>query len=262
MRPAMSGLIKCALLSLAVFSQPLVADYFKLSVGTEYISGDFGGDTSIHEWYLPVTGKYVTDKYIFRITVPWLRLTAPAGSTLSGGSDSQLIDIGSGERLTEQGLGDIIASMTYKDVLDNEAATSVSLDITGKIKFATADQSRGLGTGENDYSILATLLKSSDRFSPYAALGYTFRGDLPGTDLANVWSVMAGGMIHLTPKLSAGLDYYFREASTITASNQKELTALLNFKLSRDEALHWYVLRGLDDGSPDWGMGAIFSVIY
>jgi hypothetical protein len=243
-------------------SQPVSADYSKYSIGTEYTSGDFGGDTSISEWYMPVTAKYVTDQYIFRITVPYLRITAPAGATIFDGTVDQLLNAGSGESITQQGLGDIITSLTRMDVLNTESASGVSLDLTGKIKFATADEASGLGTGENDFTLQASLIKSGDYILPYAVVGYTFRGDPPGIDLADVWSVLVGGMFRVTPGLSASLDYYFREPSSLTSTNQQELTAMLNFKISREYGVQWYALRGFSDASPDWGMGLIFSVTH
>jgi hypothetical protein len=254
--------MRLVLFSLLALSGAATADMYTLSVGAEYISGDFGGDTTVTEWYLPVTGKYITNQHVFRITVPYSRLDAPAGTTITGGTGGQPTGTGTAESTTAQGLGDIVASMTVMDVLDTEFTSGVSLDLTGKIKFATADEAAGLGTGENDYSVNASLLKFGSTLSPYAVLGYTFRGDPPGTDLMNVWSVLAGGTYHVTPVLGASLDYYYCEPSSLYSSGQKEVTALLNYRISRNYGLQGYVLRGLSDGSPDWGMGVIVSVTH
>jgi hypothetical protein len=62
--------------------------------------------------------------------------------------------------------------------------------------------------------------------------------------------------------LGASLDYYYREASSLNASSQKEVTALLNYRINRNYGLQWYALRGLSDGSPDWGMGVVVSVTH
>jgi hypothetical protein len=257
-----NAFLRLLLILLLALSRAATADIFTLSVGAEYISGDFGGDTTVSEWYLPVTGKYITNDYVFRITVPYIRLNAPAGTTISGGAGGQLTGIGTDESSTEQGLGDIVASMTVMDVLDTEFTSGVSLDLTGKIKFATADETTGMGTGENDYTVQASLLKFGPTLSPYAVLGYTFRGDPPGSDLMNVWSVLAGGTYHITPVLGASLDYYYSESSTLYSSSQKEVTALLYYRISRNYGMQWYVLRGLADGSPDWGMGVTVSVTH
>ena len=51
-------------------------------------------------------------------------------------------------RRTESGIGDVVAS-AFRNVL-NERDASFGLDIGTKIKFGTADDSRGLGTGKNE----------------------------------------------------------------------------------------------------------------
>ena len=34
-------------------------------------------------------------------------------------------------------------------------ANPLLIDLTGKVKFGTADENKGLGTGENDYAVQA-----------------------------------------------------------------------------------------------------------
>lgn len=255
-------LVVFPLLLFFLYSQSVTADTFKLTAGAEYITGDFGGDTPVDEWYVPLTGKYITDRYVFRLTVPYISLTAPVGTKVSGGPDGQIIVPGDGKSATEQGLGDVIASVTIMDVLNSEASAGISLDLTGKIKFGTADESKGLGTGENDYTVQADLFKYFDRVTAYGIAGYTFRDSPPGIYLEDVWFALVGGVYHFTPELGAGLDLYFREASSVDFVEQKELTALVDFKINEENKVRAYVLRGLSDGSPDWGVGVMFSVDY
>ena len=233
--------------------------YFKLSTGAEYTSGDYGGSDSIEEWYVPVTGKYLTDRLVLRLTIPYLQVSAPGGSVISGGPDSPVIRAGSGSRSTESGLGDIIAGLTYRDLLNTEQRTGVALDVTGKVKFGTADEDKGLGTGENDYTLQADLVKYFERFSPYGSLGYVVRGDPPGYELDNTAFAVVGGSYRFSPVLSASVDGYFRESSTATGDDQKELTTALNYRVNNRQKVQAYVIRGFDDGSPDWGVGLMLS---
>ena len=235
-------------------------NHFKITAGGSTAPGTIGGTESIDEWYFPITGKYIAGRYVVRLTIPYLRLTAPSGTTLvSGGQAGEVITTDSGSRTTEAGLGDIIAGLTYQDLFNTELSSDIALDLTGKIKFGTADENKGLGTGENDYTIQADLFKFYHRFTPYGTLGYKFRGDPSGIDLDNVWFGIIGGRYDISPNLGGGLDYYYREASFPGASEQQELTAHFSYRLTRNQRLQVYGFRGFSDGSPDWGGGVMIT---
>jgi hypothetical protein len=257
------AIIVSTLALLIVTGQAAMADSgrFKLTTGAEYTTGEFGGTESIDEWYVPVTGKYITGQYVFRLTVPYIRLTAPAG-TVSEGTDGGVITTGGGARTTEDGLGDVIAGTTYQDVFNTEASADIALDLTGKIKLGTADEDKGLGTGENDYTIQADLIKFYDRFSPYGTLGYKLRGEPSGVDLDNVWFGVVGGIYDIASKLNGGLDFYYREASFPDGSDQQELTGFLGYRLSNTHRLQGYLIHGFSDGSPDWGGGLMLTTVF
>jgi hypothetical protein len=233
---------------------------FKFSVGAEYTTGEYGGDKSVDEWYLPVTGKYLTGPWVFRLTVPYLEVTAPAGTVVSGGQGGDFIVSGSGPRRTESGLGDIIAGVTYQDILDTEQSIGLPVDLTGKIKFGTADEDKGLGTGENDYTVQADAYKYLDAFTPYATLGYRFRGDPDGANLDNGWLYTLGTMYRVSDRVSWSADYYFSEASSSASDDAGELSAGLSYDISRVQKLIGYVIKGVSDGSPDWGAGVLFTI--
>ena len=57
------------------------------------------------------------------------------------------------------GLGDVTASAGY--ALFASADHTFGLDLTGKVKFATADENKGLGTGKNDYGLALDTYKVS-----------------------------------------------------------------------------------------------------
>jgi len=47
------------------------------------------------------------------------------------------------------------------DVLSSSSG-DLAMDLTGKIKFGTADEDKGLGTGEQDYSLQADVFRFFD----------------------------------------------------------------------------------------------------
>ena len=114
---------------------------FSLGVGAEYTTGDYGGDESVDEFYLPVTATVDFARVGLRLTVPFLSVRAPEFTTITG-PDGQPV-IGEGPTTTESGLGDVLASITVFDVL-SAGGGDFALDLTGKVKFGTADVDKGL----------------------------------------------------------------------------------------------------------------------
>jgi len=233
---------------------------FSLTTGAEYTTGDYGGSGSIDEWYVPVTGKYRTGPYVLRLTVPYLRVTAPAGTIVTGGGGPDNVVPGTGPRTTEDGLGDIIAGVTYRDLLGTESSRNLAVDLTGKIKFGTADENKGLGTGENDYTIQTNVYKFIDRWTPFAMLGYRYRGDPPGANLNNGWIADAGARYRVSDQTGLSGDYYYRESSVSGADDPQELSVTLDYRLSPDHKILGYLIKGISDGSPDWGVGIMLTV--
>ena len=242
---------------LTVCNTLIVADNstLKLSTGAEYITGDFGGTEAIEQLYIPVTTRYTTKRYSFRLTVPYVRLTAPTGTVQSDGT----ILPGTGPIVTESGMGDVIAGITYRDAFNSEVASDVAIDFTAKVKFGTADVDKGLGSGENDYTIQTELYKFLDRMMLFGILGYKFRGDPPGVDLNNSLIVYVGSNYKLTPAYRTGVDLYYQEALFSGADDQVELSAFLGYKLSNRQYLRSYLIKGFGDASPDWGVGVYIT---
>ena len=233
---------------------------FKLSGGVEYTTGNYGGSKDVEEWYVPLTAKYLTGPYVLRLTIPYIEVKAPSGTVVSGGSGGEVLAPGTGPRKTEEGLGDIIAGVTYRDLLATEDSMDLAVDLTGKIKFGTADEDKGLGTGEHDFTVKADIFRFMNPLTPFASLGYRFRGDPPGTNLDNGWILMFGTMYDVSEDLGWSVDYYFSEASSRASDDPQELSAALDYKLGKTENLQGYVIKGLSDGSPDWGIGVTLTI--
>ena len=139
-----------------------------VGAGAEFTTGKYGGTESTQELYLPFTGKLQTGLWSFKLTVPYLVVSGPA-NVIGGGDDripidsSGVSDAGSATRTTS-GLGDIVARASYS--LLQETSSAVGLDVGARVKFGTADEAEGLGTGETDLSLQADLYK------PLGAAGY------------------------------------------------------------------------------------------
>jgi hypothetical protein len=231
-----------AAVAAAPFSQ------WTLSTGFDYTTGKYGTDILT----IPAIARYDYDLWTFRLTVPWTHISGPADVV----QDIGLIRSGSTRptRQTEAGLGDVVAAAT-RNLLNESHA--VSLDLTGKIKFGTANRNKGLGTGENDYSLQADVYKVIDDFTPFATIGYRILGSPPGLKLNNIWFASGGATYRIATPTSVGAALDWQQKSSDTVENVSELTAFVTHDLDRHWKLQGYVLTGFTNSSPDFGIGGI-----
>ena len=224
---------------------------FTLSMGTEFTSGTYGGDVDIEDTYVPFTVVADYGNVAFRLALPYLSVSAPAGTIFDPGGEPLP---GSGAMTTESGLGDVIGSVTFFDVISSERL-GIAMDLTGKVKFGTADENKGLGTGENDYTVQADLYKFVDKFTWLGSVGYKVRGDPAAVDFDNVLLASLGGVYKFTPDVKAGLFLDYRESAISGSDSIQELSAFVSRRLGEDWKIQFFALTGFTDSSPDWGAG-------
>jgi hypothetical protein len=233
----------------------------RFSSGFDYTSGKYGAVDDTEILYVPFTIKYEGATSLFRITVPFLSIKAPVGGDIIAiGPDGQPIREGTGEKTTDSGMGDVVTAYTY--YLYESSASRTFIDLTGKIKFGTADETKGLGTGENDYSAQLDLYKTVGSLTGLLTGGYRVYGDPPGVDFDNVFYASIGGVFKQSPATSIGVIYDFRQKIQTVGDPLSELTAYVAHKSGKDTKFQWYVLTGFTDASPDWGLGFTFNVVF
>ncbi len=229
---------------------------FSLTAGVDYSTGKYGGTSSTDILYVPLTGKYEMDKWVFRLTVPYIVVTGPGNVVRDIGIVKNKAPHG---RSTQSGLGDVVAGVT-RNVIDVTSSGTL-VDLTGKIKFGTADAGKGLGTGENDYAAQVDVTQRvTSVLSAFGSLGYRFIGS-PGTaDLKNVVYGEAGAVFKVNEGLHVGAFLDASEAPSPASGPQRDVTAYLTQQLSERWKLQVYGLHGFANGSPDWGGGAMASL--
>ena len=253
--------LKIASLLVSTISFLPIASYaegkFSLSSGVDYSSGKYGQSQSTDIIYIPFIAKYETGNTTLKLTVPWVKITGP-GDVVGGNTP---IVIGSSNRptTTESGLGDVVFSATQTIAQFGERNPLV-LDITGKVKFGTASSSKGLGTGENDYTVELDAYKSiNPAVTLFGDIGYKKLGDPSGINLNNVWFGSAGFAYQLSPANSAGMMADIRQAAIDTSQPLRELTVFLTHKFSANYKLQSYLTSGNTDASTDLGGGLMLA---
>ncbi|MDE3738835.1 hypothetical protein PSH28_19720 [Pseudomonas resinovorans] len=237
---------------LVFLALPALSDEFTMSMGLDYSRGDYGSPTTSETWYVPVVGKYETGPMIYKLTIPYLRITNPAvgpdGEPLAGD------DCGS----VESGVGDTVASADYA-LLDGRDGGSLLVDLVGKVKLPTADENHCLGTGKTDYSAQVDLTQAFGAISGFATLGWKKFGDPSDTDFRDPIFTSIGLVTRLAPATSVGAAYDWREKVTSDGDEIQEFTLFLTQRLSTEWRVQLYALKGFSDSSPDTGGGLVLS---
>jgi len=233
------------------------AGSWKIATGFDVSEGDYGGGPDTEIFYLPVSIAYSDGPWSVKVTLPWLEIKGP-GNVVGGGEGGVIIgrggQSGQGERVrTESGIGDIWLAGTYS--VESVDPNLFYLDLTGKVKLPTADEDKGLGTGEMDYTLQADIYKSAGQWTPMATLAYKIKGDPDGIALDNVLYLSAGADYRLDDQRNLGGSLDYQQASTSAADDALELFLYMGQRLSAQWSGSIYTYLGLTDGSPDYGVG-------
>lgn len=237
-------------MSLLPANNSLASDRITLSAGADYSTGKYGSSDETKIWYLPLSVKFEQTDIVYKLTVPYLQITGP-GNII--GSEANPAPGNNNGTATESGQGDIIAALSYS--LTPYRPEHLFIEIGGKIKIPTADEEKRLGTGEYDYSLQLDSFFSVGKSSIFATLGYKIYGDPEGVDYRNIYYYSLGGSHRITPRFSSGLVYDFKQAATSSGVDQQELTFFASSRLDNKKKILFYLVKGLSDGSPDWGIG-------
>jgi hypothetical protein len=224
------------------------------STGLDFSSGDFGTDTQTDVWYIPSSFKFEWDPIFVKVTVPYVVVD---GDVVIVGDQPEGVPGLTGVR---DGIGDVVLSAGF--VYYPSSSFLPAIELTGKVKFATADEDKGLGTGEEDYTAQVELSKTFGWFTPFAGVGYKFIGDPPDFDFDNKLFASGGFSIDLGERVDVGVAYDWAQSAVKGNPDIHEISPFASIKLGRHFAMDPYALVGLSNASPDWGVGAQFRVFW
>ena len=249
-RKIKAGILICSLMALS--GVVLAGEQWKISTGADYSSGDYGDTDDTKIKFVPLTVSYKTGNWQFKSAFSWVEIEGP-GSVIGAGDGGVVIGGGNSQVTTESGIGDTWLSAMYS--LDTFPVDLGYLDIGAKVKIPTADEDKGLGTGEADYTLQLDYFKPLGDLTPFVTVAYKIKGDPSGTNLDNVLYLSVGSDFKYSNDSNIGLSLDYQEASSSRADDQLELFGYYNQRLDGSWSLMLYGYSGLDDGSPDYGAG-------
>ena len=225
------------------------SNYLDLTVEADYSEGKFGSKTKTTVWEAPVTATYNAENWAFDVAMSYIRQHGPSGGFVIRGRP-----IGGGGRVTTQdGIGDTNIAATRYFELGSE--TLPVLDLKVQEKLATADSRRGLGTGKDDTSAEAGLSQPLGDLTLGLTAGYTWTGKPPGIKLMNYKYGSGDVSYQLTRDFSAGVTYDYTGAPLKNLPSARDAQFTLRYKVTSASEIQGYFLKGLSDGSPDYGGG-------
>ncbi len=222
-----------------------------VTLGGYFAEGRFNGHSDTTIRYLPVGYRWRGERWGFELLAAGLSVTGVGNVLVNVGEVTRAI--AGSEVTTEAGLGDMIAGVSY--AVDPLAAWMPFIDLRFEAKIPTADESRGLGTGEFDYSLQVDLSRAIGEFTWFAGFGHNFRGRgelFPG--LRDNRFVQLGLARQFANGASAGVFYDYREAPAEFAKETHEIYPYASFPLARGWSFTALIGRGFTEGSADYAL--------
>ena len=222
-----------------------------------YFHGDFGSGIETDLYDLPIIVTVASDRQQFRLTVPYLSITTAEPVTFTGG---EIIRRGGGAQgsATNSGIGDVVVQEEYDFVQGGAKRPWISG--IARLKLPTADETKGLGTGEADYGPgLAIVQPAGSRASLLFEAQYVVRGDPPSVNFRNTWWLSAGAQWRRGSANSFSLFLDDRQSVLAGREALRDLSLGFDRRLSGSVTFRSAAYAGLSSTAEDFGLMAGFS---
>lgn len=227
------------------------------STAIDYSTGKYGEASRTETFYMPLGIKYERSDWTLRATIPYVETTGPA-SVSGAGADQITINNGNTTRRRAAGLGDIVLSASWTALQQGPWL----VELGTKVKLATADETKGLGTGKNDYSVQTELYRSLGAHTLFGTLGFKKMGDPNGVDLKDPLYTSLGWSYRASPSTALGISYDYREKLQASGAPLSDATCFLTHKLDQNWKIQTYVSTGFTRASAEFGAGAFIFYTY
>lgn len=240
-----------ALTSHSFAQEPVSDSTHALSLAAYSASGDFGLPAQTDIAYLPLRYEYDSQSWGFQLLVPHLQVEGPGAVLVNLGGVNRAVAGNAIKR--ESGLGDIVGSAIFH--LPAGSDSSPFIDFRLDLKIPTADEARGLGSGETDANLQVDVSQYWNNLLLFASLGYSFRGESElYPDLTDGAYVQLGAARQLSGDLTVGglLDY--RQSAATQFDDIVEAGPYLSWRVDDRWLLSAFSLVGFTGASVDYSV--------
>ncbi|MGH7278086.1 MAG: hypothetical protein ACREJG_05305 [Candidatus Rokuibacteriota bacterium] len=234
-------------------------EHFQLKIGPSYDEGDFGTSDTTRTFFLPLTLKYLGDRFDVGVTMSYVSIDSAGGVTIV---DGRPVETGEerGARRTDSGFGDIFLRGRYFLIDDPGPQSPLpALSPTLVLKIPTADEDDSLGTGEPDFGFGLELDKTFGNLIVFGEVSYRIIGDPPGQDFRNRPAAYVGAGLRLSDLVTVIGLVDWRRALIAENDDPLELVGVVSLRLTPTILVSPNAFVGLTDGSPDFGIGVELS---
>lgn len=222
----------------------------KLDTSLVYARGTYGLPTDTDIFMALVTPTYETPDWRLQASLPYIWLSGPASVVGNAGT--------SATSRSEHGVGDATLAATRKFTAPDGWFPSFG----AKVKFPTADDAKGLGTGRTDLSLEGDVARKFGDLTPYATLGYQFLGRTTAYPMKDGLFGTLGFVTNVTDQTVTGLAGNWRQPTISGGSSAEELMWFVQQKFSGNSHLQVFVLHGFSDASPTLAAGVTLGWMF
>jgi Putative MetA-pathway of phenol degradation len=264
--------------------RPSTEKNWQIGFTPSYSSGNFGTSTTSNFLYAPWSLRRLFRNGDITIVLPFVSASTDGRATLVGGNPTQVDgesnsgsgggggsgssgaecgDIEEGEPLCgtttrsagqsvrTAGLGDVALRGRYYAVEERGYVPLIA--VTGRMKFPTANEKLGLGTGRFDHGYGVEISKMlGSNWIAFLDGGYNFLGNPAGLVLRDQYWYDVGAGYYLTKNLLTSV--YFEEYRAPRAGrvNIRDFFFAFNYKLSDEWRFNGGMAVGVSNGAPDY----------
>jgi hypothetical protein len=249
-----------------------------VGLGVDFATGDYGSGTRTDFISVPlIVDLYPTERLDLELVIPWVYQTngdnaygtvmpyrqgyargaaTAAGTRFQAGAGGNSGSTAGGSTGSANGLGDITLTAGYIIIPEGTVAPRVRPLLY--LKFPTADEDKGLGTGKFDAGGGLSLDKWLGDWRPFGEAVWIVQGSSDLYATKDYLSYEAGLGRQFTPSLYAAI--LGRGATAPAEDSDAPFEGRLKGVYAFDSmALEGYVAAGLSDASPDFAAGlAVF----
>ncbi len=206
-----------------------------IDLGGGYKTGDFGTPTTSNLYYLSSIIGYGEPRYDISVNIPYLLIMNKINS----------------QNTSEYGLGDIILRGGSSIVPEGESGFSLYWALA--VKLPTADNTKGLGTGEADYGSFVKMNQVLMKLKFSLVGGYIKIGDTADINYNDIY-LYGFEISRVFGSTDISVSFVERRSAIPGNQNAREITIGIFHVLNMDYAVRGSAFKGLNKSSPDFGI--------